>query len=417
LIFKKFLTKFAIMFTLQTIRKDFPALAQQVYGRPLIYFDNAATTQKPAPVIAVVNEMNSLTNGNIHRAFHYLGNICTERYEETRETVRAFLNAASTEEIIFTAGTTAAINAVAFSFGECFVHTNDEIVITEAEHHSNIVPWQLLCERKGAVLKVLPIGDDGSLSVEKLHQLLTKKTKLLCITQASNVLGVLNPVKDIVATAHAHGVPVLVDGAQGAAHGGIDVQDTNCDFYVFSGHKLYGPTGTGVLYGKRKLLNEMPPYQSGGEMIASVSFEQTIYAELPLKFEAGTPNFTGVCGLKKAIDYIQELGWAHIREQEEKLVHYAIQRLQEIEGLHIYGATLPKTSLVSFNIDGIHPTDAAQLLDKMGVAARSGHLCADPLMHRFKVQGMLRFSFSFYNTTEEIDTAIDALKKIKQLLH
>lgn len=404
------------MFTTRTIRKDFPALAQEVYGKPLIYFDNAATTQKPAPVTAVVNEMNSLTNGNIHRAFHYLGNICTERYEEARETVRTFLNAPSTEEIIFTAGTTAAINTVAFSFGERFVHANDEIVLTEAEHHSNIVPWQILCERKGAALKVLPINDDGSLSIEKLHQCLSKKTKLLCIAQASNVLGVVNPIKDIVATAHAYGVPVLVDGAQGAAHGGIDIQDTHCDFYVFSGHKLYGPTGTGVLYGKQKLLNEMPPYQSGGEMIASVTFEQTAYAELPLKFEAGTPNFTGVCGLKKAIDYVQELGWAHIKKQEEKLVRHAIQRLQEIDGLHIYGTATPKTSLVSFNIDGIHPTDAAQLLDKMGIAARSGHLCADPLMHRFKVQGMLRFSFSFYNTTEEIDTAVDALKKIKQLL-
>ena len=405
------------MFTIQTIREDFPALAQEVYGKPLIYFDNAATTQKPTPVTTVVNEMNSLTNGNIHRAFHYLGNICTERYEEARETVRAFLNAPSTKEIIFTAGTTAAINTVAFSFGERFVHTNDEIVLTEAEHHSNIVPWQMLCDRKGAVLKVLPVNDDGSLSVEKLHQYLSKKTRLLCITQASNVLGVINPVKDIVATAHAHGVPVLVDGAQGAAHGGIDVQDANCDFYVFSGHKLYGPTGTGVLYGKQRLLNEMPPYQSGGEMIASVTFEQTSYAGLPLKFEAGTPNFTGVCGLKKAIDYVQELGWTQIKEQEEKLVRHAMQRLQEIDGLHIYGTTMPKTSLVSFNIDGIHPTDAAQLLDKMGIAVRSGHLCADPLMHRFKVQGMLRFSFSFYNTTEEIDTAVDALKKIKQLLH
>jgi cysteine desulfurase/selenocysteine lyase len=405
------------MFTLQTIRKDFPALTQQVYGKPLIYFDNAATTQKPVPVIAVVNEMHNLINSNIHRAFHYLGNICTERYEEARETVRKFLNAASTEEIIFTAGTTAAINTVAFSFGERFVHTNDEIVITEAEHHSDIVPWQQLCERKGATLKVLPINDDGSLLVEKLHQFLTKKTKLFCITQASNVLGVMNPIKDVVATAHAHGVPVLVDGAQGAVHGGIDVQDARCDFYVFSGHKLYGPTGTGILYGKQRLLNDMPPYQGGGEMIASVSFERTTYAELPLKFEAGTPNFIGVCGLKKAIDYVQELGWTQIKEQEEKLVRHAIQRLQEIEGVHIYGAASPKTSLVSFNMEGIHPTDAAQLLDKMGIAARSGHLCADPLMQRFQVQGMIRFSFSFYNTTEEIDTAIDALKKIKQLLH
>jgi cysteine desulfurase/selenocysteine lyase len=361
--------------------------------------------------------MHSLINGNIHRAFHYLGNKCTERYEEARETVRAFLQAASTEEIIFTAGTTAAINTVAFSFGERFVHAGDEIVVTGAEHHSNIVPWQLLCERKGAVLKVWPVNDDGSLSIEKLHSLLSQKTKLLCVTQASNVLGVLNPIKDIVTTAHDGGVPVLVDGAQGAVHGGIDVQETGCDFYVFSGHKLYGPTGTGVLYGRRELLNDMPPWQGGGEMIASVSFEQTTYAGLPLKFEAGTPNFIGVYGLKKAIDYVQELGWVFIREQEEKLVRYAAQRLQTIEGLQVYGAASPKTSLLSFNIDGVHPADAAQLLDKMGIAARSGHLCADPLMRRFNVQGMLRFSFSFYNTTEEIDVAVEALKKIKQLLH
>jgi cysteine desulfurase/selenocysteine lyase len=361
--------------------------------------------------------MNSLVNGNIHRAFHHLGNMCTERYEEARETVRTFFHAASTEEIIFTAGTTAAINTVAFSFGERFVHAGDEILITEAEHHSNIVPWQLLCERKGAILKVWPVNDDGSLPIEALRRLLSKKTKLLCVTQASNVLGIMNPVKDIVDAAHACGVPVLVDGAQGAAHGGIDVQDAGCDFYVCSGHKLYGPTGTGVLYGKQELLNEMPPYQGGGEMIASVRFEKTTYAGLPLKFEAGTPNFIGVCGLKKAIDYMQELGWAAIREQEEKLVRHAIQRLQEIEGLQVYGAASPRTSLLSFNIDGIHPTDAAQLLDKMGVATRSGHLCADPLMQRFHVRGMLRFSFAFYNTTEEIDAATAALKKIIQLLH
>ncbi|MDR3184954.1 MAG: SufS family cysteine desulfurase [Prevotellaceae bacterium] len=404
------------MFILQTIRKDFPALSQQVYGKPLIYFDNAATTHKPAPVIALVNEMNSFINGNIHRAFHCLGTMCTERYEEARETVRAFLHASSVEEIVFTAGTTAAINTVAFSFGERFVHAGDDIVITEAEHHSNIVPWQLLCERKGALLKVLPVNHDGSLPVEQLPRLLSKRTKLLCVTQASNVLGVMNPVKDIVAAAHACGVPVLVDGAQGAVHGGIDVQDAGCDFYVFSGHKLYGPTGTGVLYGRQELLDEMPPWQGGGEMIAAVSFEKTTYAGLPLKFEAGTPNFIGVCGLKKAIDYVQELGWAQVREQEETLVRHATRRLQEIEGLQLYGAAQPKTSLLSFNIAGIHPTDAAQLLDKMGIAARSGHLCADPLMRRFNVQGMLRFSFSFYNTTEEIDTAVDALKKIKQLL-
>jgi cysteine desulfurase/selenocysteine lyase len=360
--------------------------------------------------------MNSLINGNIHRAFHYLGNTCTERYEDARETVRAFLNARFTEEIIFTAGTTAAINLVAFSFGERYIHSHDEIIVSEVEHHSNIVPWQLLCERKNAVLKVLPVDHDGRLFTERLQKIITAKTKLICVSQASNVLGLMNPIKDIVATAHAHGIPVLVDGAQGVVHGGIDVQDLGCDFYVFSGHKLYGPTGTGVLYGKQSLLDDMPPYQSGGDMIASVSFQHTTYTGLPLKFEAGTANFIGVYGLKKAIDYIREIGWPAICEQEQKLIRHALQRLPEVEGLRIYGSAEPKTSLVSFNVDGVHATDAAQLLDKMGIAVRSGQLCAEPLMQRFGTSGMIRLSFAFYNTTEEIDATIEALKKIRKML-
>jgi cysteine desulfurase/selenocysteine lyase len=404
------------MFQIQTIRNDFPALHQKVYGKPLIYFDNAATTHKPKPVIDAVNEMNSLINGNIHRAFHYLGNVCTGRYEEARETVRAFLNASHTDEIIFTAGTTSAINMAAFSFGERYVGKGDEIIITEAEHHSNLVPWQLLCERKNAVLKVLSVDDDGRLQTEKLPQLFSKKTRLLCIAQASNVLGIINPIREIVATAHAHGVPVLVDGAQGIVHGGIDVQDADCDFYVFSGHKLYAPTGVGVLYGKRKWLEEMPPYQSGGDMIASVSLTHTTFNTLPLKFEAGTANFTGVYGLKKAIEYIQNVGLSAIHDYEQTLVHHAVQLMQTIQGLHIYGTAAPKTTVLSFNIDGVHPTDAAQLLDKMGIASRSGHLCAEPLMHRFHTQGMLRFSFAFYNTKEEITVAVTALEKIKKML-
>ncbi|MDR3236502.1 MAG: SufS family cysteine desulfurase [Prevotellaceae bacterium] len=404
------------MFQIQTIRNDFPALHQKVYGKPLIYFDNAATTHKPKPVINAVNEMNSLINGNIHRAFHYLGNVCTERYEEARETVRAFLNAPHTDEIIFTAGTTSAINMAAFSFGERYVGEGDEIIITEAEHHSNLVPWQLLCERKNAVLKVLSVDDDGRLQTEKLPQLFSKKTRLLCIAQASNVLGIINPIREIVATAHAHGVPVLVDGAQGVVHGGIDVQDADCDFYVFSGHKLYAPTGVGVLYGKRKWLEEMPPYQSGGDMIASVSLTHTTFNTLPLKFEAGTANFTGVYGLKKAIEYIQNVGLSAIHDYEQTLVRHAVQLMQTIQGLHIYGTAAPKTTVLSFNIDGVHPTDAAQMLDKMGIASRSGHLCAEPLMHRFHTQGMLRFSFAFYNTKEEITATVTALDKIKKML-
>jgi cysteine desulfurase/selenocysteine lyase len=404
------------MIDLNIIRKDFPALHQKVYEKPLIYFDNGATSQKPQVVIDAVNEMNSKINGNIHRAFHYLGNTCTERYEDTRETIRNFLHAKKVEEIVFTTGTTASINTVACSFGERYIKKGDEIIISESEHHSNIVPWQLVCERKGAIIKVLPVNDDGTLGLDKLPELLTKKTKILCISQVSNVLGIINPVKEIIEMAHAHGVPVLVDGAQGVVHGRIDVQDMDCDFYVFSGHKIYGPTGTGILYGKEQFLHEMPPYQGGGDMIATVSFERTTYADLPLKFEAGTSNFVGIYGLKKAIDYVQHIGWAEIQEQEHQLVEHAMQGLLEIEGLRIYGTAQPKTGLVSFTIAGTHPSDMAMLLDKMGIATRAGHLCAYPIMRRFGVTGMMRWSFSFYNTIEEVDTALTALKKIKQML-
>ncbi len=404
------------MFNTSKIRTDFPALQQQVYGKPLIYLDNAATAQKPVSVIEAVNEMNSLTNGNIHRAFHHLGNLCTERYETAREAVRYFLNAAQKEEIVFTSGATAGINLLAFSFGERYVKAGDAIVVSEAEHHSNIVPWQLLCERKGATLKVLPVNNDGSLALDKLPELLTPEVRLLCIAQISNVLGIINPLPEIITAAHSRGIPVMVDGAQGAVHGGIDVQATDCDFYVFSGHKLYGPTGTGVLYGKEKWLAELPPWQGGGEMIATVSFERSTYAEAPLKFEAGTPNYIGIHGLKTAIDYLEQTGWAAIHQQEQLLIGHALQRLQEIPGIHLYGTAQPKTGLVAFNIDGVHPSDAAMLLDKMGIAIRSGHLCAQPLMRRFGVTGMMRLSFAFYNTTEEIDAAVAALLKARQLL-
>jgi len=404
------------MFEVKKIRQDFPALHQQVYGKPLIYLDNAATAQKPQMVIDAVNEMNSEINGNIHRAHHYLGNLCTERYEAARESVQRLLHAAKKEEIIFTTGATAAINTVAFSFGEHYIQNGDEILVSAAEHHSNIVPWQLLCERKGAKIKVLPIHDDGSLAIEQLPQLLSSKTKLCCIAHISNVLGVVNPVKEIISIAHARQVPVLVDGAQGVVHENIDVQDLDCDFYVFSGHKLYGPTGTGVLYGKEKWLEAMPPYQGGGDMIASVSFERTTYAELPLKFEAGTANFIGAYGLKAAIDYLEQLGRPAVQAYEHSLLSYALQQLAKIEGLQIYGTARPKSGLVSFNLKGIHPTDTAMLLDKMGIAVRSGHLCAQPLMQRFGVSGMLRLSFAFYNTKEEIDKAVAALVKAQQML-
>jgi len=404
------------MFEIDNIRKDFPALKQQVYGKPLIYLDNAATTQKPKMVIDAINEMNSGINGNIHRAVHYLANLCTERYEATRKTVQHFIKAAKQEEIVFTTGTTAAINLVASSFGERYIQKGDEILISEAEHHSNIVPWQLVCERKCATLRVLPVHDDGSLAIEQLPALLSPKTKLCSITHISNVLGVVNPVKEIVRIAHAHQVPVLIDGAQGIVHEDIDVQDIDCDFYVFSGHKLYGPTGIGILYGKEKWLDAMPPYQGGGDMIASVSLKGSTYAELPLKFEAGTANYIGAYGLKTAIGYLNEVGLSAIKAYEQRLLDYALQQLSLIEGLQVYGTAAPKSGLAAFNIKGIHPADTAMLLDKMGIAARSGHLCAQPLMQRFGIQGMLRLSFSFYNTKEEIGAAVTALDKARQML-
>ncbi|MCL2133927.1 MAG: cysteine desulfurase [Bacteroidales bacterium] len=404
------------MFEIEKTRKDFPALSQKVYGKPLIYLDNAATIQKPQTVIDAISEMNSGINGNIHRAVHYLSGLCTERYEAARTSIQTFLHAAKKEEIIFTSGTTAAINLVAASFGERYIQKDDEILISEAEHHSNIVPWQLLCERKGAKIKVLPIHEDGSLAIEELPKLLSPKIKLCCISHISNVLGVVNPIKEIVRIAHAHQVPVLVDGAQGVVHESIDIQDIDCDFYVFSGHKLYGPTGIGILYGKESLLETMPPYQGGGDMIASVSFEGSSYAELPLKFEAGTANFIGAYGLKAAIDYLEQLGLPAIHAHEQMLTNYALQQLARIDGFQVYGSAAPKSGLISFNIKGLHPTDTAMLLDKMGIAARSGHLCAQPLMQRFGVERMLRFSFALYNTKEEIDEAVAALAKAQQML-
>ena len=404
------------MFEVEKIRQNFPALQQKVYGKPLIYLDNAATAQKPQAVIDAVNEMNSGINGNIHRAVHYLSGLCTERYEAARESVQDFLQAAKKEEIIFTGSATAAINTVACSFGYHYIQKDDEIVLSAAEHHSNIVPWQMLCERKGAKIRVLPIHDDGSLAIEELPNIISHRTKLCCITHISNVLGIINPVKEVVRIAHARGVPVLVDGAQGVVHESIDVQDIDCDFYVFSGHKLYGPTGIGVLYGKEHWLEAMPPCQGGGDMIASVSFEGTTYAGLPLKFEAGTGNFIGAYGLKAAIDYLNQLGRPAMQAYEQALIDYAMQQLTQIEGIEIYGTAAPKSGLVSFNIKGLHPTDTAMLLDKMGVAARSGNLCAQPLMQRFGVDRMIRLSFAFYNTKEEIDMAIAALVKAKKLL-
>ncbi|MDR3133606.1 MAG: cysteine desulfurase [Prevotellaceae bacterium] len=403
-------------FDITTVRNDFPALQQQVHGKPLIYLDSAATAQKPQCVVEAIDEMNAKLNANIHRAVHYLAIQCTERYEQARETVRRFINAQKTQEIVFTAGTTAAINLVAFSFGERFVRRGDEIVLTEAEHHSNIVPWQLLCERKGAVLKVVPVDDTGRLQTERLPEFFTDKTRILCVTQVSNVLGVVNPVKEIIRLAHAHHVPVLVDGAQGIVHESADVQDMDCDFYVFSGHKLYGPTGIGVLYGKEEWLEQLPPYQGGGDMIASVSFDKTTYAGLPLKFEAGTANYIGAHGLAAAINYIQKQTRAAIHAHEQQLTAYAARQLSTVKGLRTYGTATPKTSVWSFSMEGVHPSDAAAILDKLGIAVRTGRLCADTLMQRFQLQGMIRASLALYNTKEEIDALVNGLQQVQKML-
>jgi cysteine desulfurase/selenocysteine lyase len=400
-----------------TVRNDFPALHQQIYGKPLVYLDSAATAQKPQCVVDAVNEMNAALNANIHRAVHHLAIRCTERYEQARETVCRFINARTPREIIFTAGTTAGINLVAFSFGERFVGRGDEVVVTEAEHHSNIVPWQLLCERKGAVLKVVPVDGDGRLQTDSLPALLTDKTRLVCVTQVSNVLGVINPVGEIVRLAHAHRVPVLVDGAQGIVHDSADMQQLDCDFYVFSGHKLYGPTGIGVLYGKEEWLEQLPPYQGGGDMIASVSFAKTTFAGLPLKFEAGTANYIGAHGLAAAMQYMQKINRPAVHAYERRLAAYAAAQLAAIGGLRLYGTAAPRTGVLSFSIEGVHPSDAAAILDKMGIAVRSGHLCADTLMQRFNVPGMIRASLACYNTREEIDALAAGLRQVKKMLH
>jgi cysteine desulfurase/selenocysteine lyase len=398
------------------IREDFPGLHQRVYGKPLVYLDSAATAQKPKAVIEAVNEMNAGMNGNIHRVMHYLGMQSTERYEQAREVIRGFINAPKTQEIIFTAGTTAAINLVAFSYGEQFVHKGDEIIVTEAEHHSNIVPWQLLCARKEAVLKVLPVDDSGRLMLEKLPELLRSgKVRMLAVSQMSNVLGVVNPIKEIVQMAHACRVPVLVDGAQGIVHSPTDVQALDCDFYVFSGHKLYGPTGIGVLYGKVSWLEQMPPYQGGGDMIDTVSFKKTSYAELPLKFEAGTTNFIGAYGLSVAVDYLQKTGLEAIHRYEHELLEYALQKLTAMPGLQLYGTASPKAGLLSFTLNGVHPLDAATVLDKLGIAVRTGHLCAEPLMQRLGAPSMIRASMAFYNTKEEIDALVAGLAKVQKM--
>ena len=403
----------------EEIRKQFPALDEKVYGRPLVYFDNAATSQRPQSVIDKWDDMSVHGNANIHRAMHYLSSVATAEYESARECVRKLINADSVQEIVFASGATAAINTVAFSFGEAFVGEGDEIVVAESEHHSDIVPWQMMCMRKKALLKVLHVDDDGRLKTEELDSLLTEKTKLLAVAHISNVLGIVNPVREIVARCHEKGVAVLVDGAQGVVHKTVDVKELDCDFYVFSGHKIYAAPGTGVLYGKRELMEAMPPYSGGGEMVGTVSFSGTSYAPLPLKFEAGTPNFTGTATLVPAIGCLEAMRDGEIAAEQEKIKEYLYDNLQKNNKLHLYGKPRDfedKIPLFSFSIDGVHHEDLAQILDKMGIAVRSGQMCAEPLMDRFGVTGMLRASLAPYNTMQEAEYFIESLDRAVKML-
>ena len=397
------------------IRKDFPILDQKVNGKPLIYFDNAATSQRPVQVIDRCTDFSRLINGNIHRATHSMANKTTEAFEDARKTVRGYLNAAEAAEVIFTHGTTESINLVAHSFGEAFIAEGDEVIVTEMEHHANIVPWQMMCERRGAKLKVLTFGDDGVLQLELLNQLINDRTRILAVTHLSNVLGTVNPIAEIIALAHTKNVPVLIDGAQGAPHFTIDVQKLDCDFYAFSGHKIYGPTGIGVLYGKRKWLDPMPPFLGGGEMIDRVTFQKTTYNEIPYKFEAGTPHYVGAIGLAAALKYLDNLDFPSLEHYEHELLREAATKLSSIEGLKIYGQAPQKGGVISFNIDGIHPFDLGTLLDQMGIAVRTGRLCADPVMDHYGVENMVRASFAFYNTFEEIELFYEALIRLKTM--
>jgi cysteine desulfurase/selenocysteine lyase len=405
------------MFNVNEIRKDFPILSRTVNGKPLVYFDNGATAQKPQQVIDAISHYYAFQNSNIHRGVHTLSREITIAYEEARKTIQLHLNAKQASEIIFTKGTTESINLVAHCFGKINISEGDEIIITQMEHHSNIVPWQLLCEEKKAVLKYIPINEAGELMLEELPQLITSKTKLVAFTHISNTLGTINPVKEMIATIRSLSkAAILIDGAQAVPHLKPDVQDLDCDFYVFSGHKLFGPTGVGILYGKEEWLQKFPPYQTGGGTIKTVTLEKTEFADSPLKFEAGTPHIEGGIGLAAAINYVAEIGFENIQKHEDDLLQYATKQLQEIEGLVIYGNAKHKTSVISFNVGSIHPFDIGTLLDKYGVAIRSGHHCTQPLWQFYKIPGTIRASFAFYNTFEEVDVFIEALKKSIRLL-
>lgn len=402
-------------YNVEDIRQDFPILQREVYGRPLIYLDNAATTQKPRSVVEAISNEYYSTNANVHRGVHFLSQKATDLHEAARERVRQFINARSTAEVLFTRGTTESLNLVASSFGESFLKEGDEVIVSVMEHHSDIVPWQLLRERKGIVIRVIPMDDSGRLDLEAYERLFSERTRLVCVAHVSNVLGTVNPVKQMAATAHAHGAYMLVDGAQSIPHFKVDVQDLDCDFLTFSGHKIYGPTGIGVLYGRESLLEKMPPYQGGGEMIARVTFEHTTYERLPYKFEAGTPDYVGTHALAAAIDYVEALGMDEIAAHEHRLTQYAMERLGAIKDMHLYGTTPDKDAVVAFNVGNIHPLDLGTLLDRLGIAIRTGHHCAQPLMQRCGVEGMARASFALYNTLDEIDKLAEGIERVSKM--
>jgi cysteine desulfurase/selenocysteine lyase len=403
-------------FDVARVREDFPILKQKVHGKPLVYFDNAATSQKPRAVIEAERQFYESLCSNVHRGVHWLSEHATQAYEDTRIKVQRFLNAAESREIIFVRGTTEAINLVASTYGRSNIQPGDEIIISGMEHHSNIVPWQMLCEEKGATLRVAPIFDNGELDLEGFERLLNTRTRFVAVTHVSNVLGTINPVAQIIKMAHQRNVPVLLDGAQAAPHLRVDVRALDCDFYTVSGHKLFAPTGIGVLYGKAKLLEAMPPYQGGGDMIASVTFEKTLYNTLPYKFEAGTPNIAGTLGLSAAIDYLNRLGFENLRPHEHELLAYATEAISGIEGVRIIGTAKEKASVISFVLDGIHPHDVGTILDREGIAVRTGHHCAQPLMDRFSVPATTRASLAFYNTFEEVDVLVKGIYKVKEFL-
>ena len=403
------------MFDIHKIREDFPILSRSIYGKPLVYLDNAATTQKPRVVVEAISDEYYNVNANVHRGVHYLSQQSTELHEEARRVVRDFINAESTNEIIFTRGTTESLNLIASSYSDAFMNAGDEVIVSVMEHHSNIVPWQIIAAKKGINIKVIPMTDNGELVLDDFENMLTERTKLVSITHVSNVLGTVNPIDNIIKTAHEHDIPVMVDGAQSAPHITIDVQQMDCDFFAFSGHKMYGPTGIGVLYGKEKWLERMPPYQGGGEMIESVSFEKTVFEKLPFKFEAGTPDYVATNGLAKAIEYMKGIGMDNIMRHEQELTRYAMSEMGKIDGIRIFGNVPDKDAVVSFLVKDIHHLDMGTLLDRLGIAVRTGHHCAQPLMDRLGILGTVRASFALYNTKEEIDILVEGIRRASNM--